>query len=852
MKKTILPDIRMLLFVAAMILWNVFPASGSETITFLKGKYTIEPVAKNAVRIRYASYYQQHPEKCELPDWLYVKNDKVKNCDLTVENDTVDHVLRIKDKTGKVVFTATNHSLKKYDNSMYAENPGYYEASLTFESPKDEYLYGLGQFQDGYSNVRGLSRRLTQVNTQISIPMLLSSKGYGILWNNYGLTEFNPCDVRGWRLSEVEGTGTSEMVNVTTTEGGRRERRERHVFEATIHIDETGDYALLLDVGQKMARRHNLAIDGKTVIEMQNMWLPPTASAIVHLEKGEHHVTAELTRGDEPKLSYGKVRDETTFRSPLADAVDYTVFVGSPDEIIATYRELTGECPLMPEWALGYIHCRERFHSSDEILQTANRFVEERMPISMIVQDWQYWGKYGWNSMQFDEEFYPSPKALTDSLHQMNIRLMVSVWSKIDKNSEVGRQMVADNYYIPNTDWIDFFNPDAATAYWKNFSTRLVPLGIDAWWQDATEPENDDLVGRRVNNGEWDGELVRNVYPLLVNKTVYEGLSTVQPENRPMILTRCGFLGIQRYGSAMWSGDVGNDWETFRRQITAGLGMQAAGIPWWTYDAGGFFRPGNQYTDKDYIHRMLRWIETSVYLPLMRVHGYMSNTEPWNYGAEAQTIITGCLKERYRLLPYIYSCAAAVSFDGSTLMRPLVFDFSGDSQALQQKYEYMFGPSLLVSPITEPDVTQWSSYLPKTVGGWYDYHTGQHYVGGQAVTTSVDNTKIPVFVRAGSVLPLSEDVMTIRIYPGADGDFTWYEDDGKTTAYKQGKQCRIHFHWDDAHRQLTVNKAIGDYKGKALGAYDGKVLGRIFNILLPDGTNTFVKYRGKKMTVTLK
>jgi alpha-D-xyloside xylohydrolase len=429
----------------------------------------------------------------------------------------------------------------------------------------------------------------------------------------------------------------------------------------------------------------------------------------------------------------------------VADAVDYTVFVGTPDEIIATYRQLTGECPEMPEWALGYIHCRERFHSSDEILQTANRFRSEKLPVSVMVQDWQYWGKYGWNSMRFDEEFYPDPKALTDSLHKMDMKLMVSVWSKIDKNSEVGKQMVAADNYIPGTDWIDFFNPDAAADYWKNFKERLLPLGIDAWWQDATEPENDDLQGRMVNNGKWTGERVRNVYPLLVNKTVYEGLKEAGKE--PMILTRCGFAGIQRYGSAMWSGDVGNDWETFRRQITAGLGMQAAGIPWWTYDAGGFFRPQNQYTDSAYIERMLRWIETAVYLPLMRVHGYMSNTEPWNYGKEAQDIIAQCLQERYRLMPYIKRCAKAVSEEGGTLMRPLVFDFADDAEALKQKYEYMFGPSLLISPVTEPGVTSWTTYLPKNAEGWTDYRTGKHYDGGQYVTTSVTKAYIPVFIR---------------------------------------------------------------------------------------------------------
>ena len=698
---------------------------------FGKGSLTVKPVARNAVRIQYA----EGAAKSDLPDWLYVRHDEVPSQDISVSIDAAQQTIKVCNQQGQPVFQAISHQMKDG------------EATLSFASPEDEYLFGLGQFQDGYSNVRGLSRRLTQVNTQISIPMLISSKGYGILWNNYGLTEFNPCSqsVRLTTVNRKPSTLNTEIVDVTSTEGGKREVRERHIFTATIDIAEAGDYALLLDVGQKMARRHNLAIDGENVIEMQNLWLPPTASKIVRLEAGRHVLEAELTKDDAPTLYYNKVENQTTFRSPVADAVDYTVFIGTPDEIIATYRELTGPAPLMPEWALGYIHCRERFHSSDEILQTARRFRDEGMPLSVIVQDWQYWGKHGWNAMQFDEDYYPDPKALTDSLHQMDVRLMVSVWSKIDKSSEVGRQMEQDNYYIPETDWIDFFNPEAAAAYWKNFNERLVPLGIDAWWQDATEPENDDLAGRRVNNGRWSGEQVRNVYPLLVNKTVYEGLQKVGRE--PMILTRCGFPGIQRYGSAMWSGDVGNDWETFRRQITAGLGMQAAGIPWWTYDAGGFFRPRDQYTNEDYIERMLRWIETCVYLPLMRVHGYMSDTEPWNYGPEAQAIITQCLKERERLQPYIRQCAGRVSTEGYTLMRPLVFDFADDPEALRQKYEYMFGPELLISPVTEPGVTEWTTYLPRNKNGWCDQRTGRHYDGGQYVTTPVNKTNIPVFIR---------------------------------------------------------------------------------------------------------
>ena len=718
MKKLLLS---VLLLVAVQLTW-------AEIVPFGKGQLTVKYVAKNAVRIQYDEGGAL-PE--QLPDWSYVKNDEVADHDITVKIDKKRQQVLVKDRQGRVVFTATRHD-------MQGE-----QATLTFKSPKDEYLYGLGQFQDGYTNVRGLSRRLTQVNTQISLPMVLSSKGYGVLWNNYGMSEFNPSS-ESVALKKGNGEGMREEVNITTTEGGKKEVRQRNIFSAELQIAKEGDYALLLDVGQQMARRHDLEIDGKKVMDMQNLWLPPTSSAIVHLKAGKHQLTSELTKDDKPVLYYHLVKDETTFRSPVAAKVDYTVFIGSADEVVATYRELTGPCAPMPSWALGYIHCRERFHSSDEILQTANRFKKERIPVGMLVQDWQYWGKYGWNAMRFDEDNYPDPKALTDYLHHMGIRFMVSVWSKIDKTSEVGKQMLASNYYIPNTDWIDFFNPDAAAAYWKNFAERLVPLGIDAWWQDATEPENDDLAGRMVNNGRWRGNAVRNVFPLLVNKTVYEGLKACG-QQEPFILTRCAYPGIQRYGAAVWSGDVGNDWETLRRQITAGLGVQAAGMPWWTYDAGGFFRPQNQYQDQAYIDRMLRWIELSVYLPLMRVHGYMSNTEPWNYGKEAQAAIANCIKEREALRPYIEECARRVSTEGYTLMRPLVFDFADDPEALAQKYEYMFGPKLLISPVTEADATEWKTYLPKTRGRWRDRHSGKYYAGGQTVTTQIDKTFIPVF-----------------------------------------------------------------------------------------------------------
>ncbi len=847
-------------------------ASFAQDLPFSHGTLRVRFLTENAARIQ----YMETANADTLPEWIYTKADLVKckvnkrggittlqTKKMTVSVNTLLQTVSILNAHHDTVFTATNHQLLRSGNNSPSFGGGRGEASLlSFTTPPTEFLYGLGQFQDGLSNLRGVSRRLTQVNTQISIPMLLSSRGYALLWNNYGMTEYNPAD-QSVALVKGQAEGATEVVDVTSTEGGRREVRRRNLYQATLDIPAEGDYSLLLDVGQTMARRHNLSIDGETVIDMQNTWLPPTTSAIVHLTAGKHQLQAELTSNDRPVLYYQPVDDTTVLRSPVAQAVDYTVFVGTADEAIAAFRHVSGDVPMLPKWALGYIHCRERYHSSDEILQTANRFRQEQIPLDVIVQDWQWWGKYGWNAMRFDEDHYPDPKALTDSLHAMNVRLMLSVWSKIDKNSELGKQMQADGHYIPGTDWIDFFDKDAAAAYWKNFSSRLVPLGIDAWWQDATEPENDDLLGRRVNRGRWPGELVRNVYPLLVNKTVFEGLRNDKPESRPLILTRCGFPGIQRYGSAMWSGDVGNDWETLRRQITAGLGMQAAGMPWWTYDAGGFFRPNNQYSDPAYHERLLRWIQTSVYLPLMRVHGYMSNTEPWNYGEQTQRLITESIRERHRLLPYIYSEAAAVSLKGSTLMRPLVFDFPNDTQALRQKFEYMFGPSLLVNSITAPEVRTWNTYLPQTPGGWYDFHTGRHYEGGQTVTTDVSPSYIPVFVRAGSILLLNSGDESSRtagiysppcregqgggsvlIYPGTDATYTLYEDDGTTFAYEQGAYSTITFRWNDRRGTLTIDRRQGTYPGMPQE--------RTFTVTLPDGTPRTIHYNGKKVVLSLR
>ena len=559
------------------------PVISSNTVSFksTQGTLSVTALADNAWRI------QCMPQDLELPELenlIYTQDNateqvsvKKRNGAYIVSTPGGKTSVMVKRRSGQIALLDTNGSVlvEEIPNTrdITQGRTGEYNSlavSQSFRTGADEFLFGTGQFQDGYLNINGLTRRLTQVNTQISIPMIISNKGYGILWNNYGLTDYNPSE----SIIELEqgGTdGTSVTVNATGTAGNVRERRFFNDFNGDLQITESADYSILLDVGQEMGRKHFLMIDGDTVINASNTWLPPTSSAIVHLDKGTHKLFVSGSRGDKPTVGIRKVTDVTTFSSPVAVALDYTVFAGSADEIISSYRNLTGTVPTMPEWAFGYIHCRERYDSQQELLENARHLKTENYKTSVIVQDWQWWGKYGWNAMQFDEGKYPDPKAMTDELHRNDMKLMLSVWSKIDKNSQVGREMNDAGYYIDGTDWIDFFNPAAADAYWKNFSEKLLPLGIDAWWQDATEPENDDLKGRLVAGGKIPGEFYRNAYPNKVNETVYNGLKKDQPDRDPMILTRSGFTGIQRYGAINWSGDVGNDWETLRRQIAGGL-----------------------------------------------------------------------------------------------------------------------------------------------------------------------------------------------------------------------------------------------------------------------------------------
>jgi len=859
-------DLLFLLLSASIALGSGCPAQNPSAYHGLSvkadcGVLSVVPVAAGVLRIRCAPKPAEettnlvliHPET-NLPFTLKRTAGVVSlmTSQLTATYDQKNGVLGFWDSKGRLLLEETPGA-RRVEPSTVQDQPTLI-AEDRFRSPADEHLFGSGQFQDGFLDVRDLPRRLTQVNSQISIPFLLSSKGYGLLWHNLGMTDLNPADNK--LVLAPGGAGITTTTAVTTSQGTRTVTRTTQVFAGDIQVNAPGRYAMMLDVGQKMAQRYHVEIDGKAVIDFANRWLPPTTSWFVQLNSGKHHVRVEGDAKDEPSIYWRPEADETVLRSPVSDGIDYLVFAGpDTDKIIAAYRKLTGQAPLLPIWAYGFIQCRERYSSSDEILENAGEFRARKLPMDVMVQDWQYWGKYGWNAMQWDEDHYPDPAALMRQLHDLHAELMVSVWSAIDPKSVVGQQFAARNMYLPGTQRIDFLSPDAREFYWKNFSSRMLSLGIDAWWMDATEPENDALAGEKTFAGP--GDRFRLIYPLLVTGTVYQGQRRDAPDKRVFILTRSGFLGEQRNAAAVWSGDVGSDWETLRRQVTAGLDYSITGLPYWTTDTGGFFRPSDQYTDSAYHERYLRWLQFSTFTPLMRVHGFQTKTEPWHFGQEVENEQRQYLELRYQLLPYIYSQAAEITFHGSTLMRPLVMDFRSDESALTQKYEFMFGPSLLIAPVLQPGVQQWSVYAPSTPGGWFDWWTESRIAYGKTTTMDAPLAKIPVLVKAGSIVPVGpieqyaeqdrSGQLELRVYPGTDADCTLYEDEGVNYAYEKGAYSTISFHWNDQLHTLTISERAG--------SYPGMIENRPFTIHMAGSdqrADKRVMYSGQRLTVELK
>jgi alpha-D-xyloside xylohydrolase len=832
-----------------------------------EGQLILKPLANNAVRVQFV---KETP--INLPELIYLPNS-IKMPSFTVQSREKQLELSV-DKI-KVVLNKQDGSLTFYNNQgmkLLKESPNSrflnrtftmgepsYNACVTFDSPVDEALYGLGAFQDGHFNLRNVPRDLLQLNTQISIPFYYSTKGYGLLWHQYGETRFNvPKDTIDLSIAKSKDTA-SKFVEATTDAGTKKLKTSSTAYTGNVNINKAGKYAFFLNYGN-MEHIHSLAIDGKKIIDQTNTWLPYSASAIVYLEKGNHAVEVIAKEKNSPTLTFQAVANFTTLESPNAKLLDYTVFAGpEADTIISAFRNLSGKVPMLPEHAFGFWQCKERYSSSTELINAVTEFRKRKIPLDIIVQDWQYWGKYGWGAMKFDENFYPNPKGMIDSLHQLNARFSISVWERVNKNADIGKAYQAANLYLPNEDVVDMLHPQVRKKHWENMDKGIFQKGVDGWWMDAVEPENDKMHGAKCYLGQ--GDYYRNTYPLFVSQAVYEGQRQTTSLKRVNNLTRCAFAGQQRYGTIVWSGDVGSTWDAFRRQINAGLGFCITGQPFFTTDIGGFFRPKTtQYTDTAYHELLIRWFQYGTFNAIQRIHGYKTNTELWLFG---DTVLQNCkemIDLRYRLIPYIYSTSWQVSKNNASMMKPLVMDFRSDTNVYNKNMQFKFGASFLVAPVVSPKTNTLPVYLPKSTH-WFDFYSGKTYQGGQTIIADAPLNKIPLFVKAGSIVPIGKsmqyvgekqhDTLEIRIYTGANGKFTLYEDEGDNYNYEQGKYATIGFKWNELLKKLTV--------GNREGSFEGMLQKRVLNIVLVNKTNgiganfskggKLVSYTGKSVDI---
>ncbi|MFP5235140.1 MAG: TIM-barrel domain-containing protein [Acidobacteriota bacterium] len=634
-----------------------------------------------------------------------------------------------------------------------------YRVSDRFMPQALEGFYGLGQHQSGAFNYNGNVVELAQANTDVAVPLLLSTNGYGILWNTAAHSWFD----------------------------------NRFPTELKLIAD-------------------------------------------------------------------------------AADAIDYYFIYGPEmDQVIHAYRDMTGHAPLFGKWAYGFIQSKDRYRSAKELLDVAAEYRDQHVPLDMIVQDWFWWKRQG--DPEFTDEYlkpYPDVPGAIQKLHDEHVHTIISTWAVTDEKSDLYKELKAQNLLIPGTTDYDATNPKARDVYWHHLEEPLMKMGWDGYWLDSAEPEccggfsDATLDDRQLFIG--NGARYTNIFPLMHSGGVYTHWRAATDRKRIFILTRSAFLGQQRYATTVWSGDVIGTFPVFKKQIAAGLNFELSGIPYWTTDIAGYGWPYERDTrDPKYQELYTRWYQFGAFCPIFRTHGHRTNNtnEIFSYGPQVPTLIQYD-KLRYRMLPYIYSLAWKVTSGDYTIMRPLVMDWREDANVRFIGDQYMFGPSILVNPVTEEGATQREVYLPPAPA-WYDFWTGEKLEGGKRIMAPAPLNRIPLYIKAGSILPLGPEVqyatekpdapITLRIYRGADADFTLYEDAGDTYDYEKGQHATIPLHWNDAAGTLTL--------AARQGSYPGMPQNRDFRIVLvgpgkgagPQPATTFDKeihYTGAEVTASLK
>lgn len=712
-----------------------------------------------------------------------------------------------------------------------------YHVQQEFLSPPGEALYGLAEGQDGVWNWRGMPIDLISQNIIGAFPVMVSSRGYGLLWDNESLTDFNPVSSNEEiRLKPSDRTG---------------------LFTAR----KTGDYVFFARGGDG-AGEIGIAVGGIVTHDDKNMWVPYTSVVRVHLTAGESYPVRLLGGGTKAKLYALPLRNTSTFRSEVGNEISYYFIYGpSLDHVVEGYRLLTGTAPLFPKWAYGFWQCREHYSSENETLDAAEGFRSRHIPVDLIVQDWQYWGKWGWGAYQFDPTAYPDPAGMIKRLHELNFHYMVSVWP--DPKGEILDELAKHHGVIDDTGYVNEFYSHARSIRWEYLKRYMFDLGVDAWWQDGEEA-NGKVRNHKVyvdNLGYVSGNPYTYYYPQVANEGIYEGQRVADPTKRVVQLGKTATLGFQRYAAVTWSGDVHGNWQAFSQQIPAGLNLSVGGMPYWTTDTGGFFRPEDQYSSGDYNRLLVRWFEYSTFCPILRIHGYKTETEMWKWPVSYKYLLMYD-NFRYRMLPYIYSEAWRVTHGNGTMMRPLIMDFQGDRNVDDIGDQYMFGSAFMVAPVTTSADLR-SVYLPQATG-WTNFWTGERVGGGQHLSVEAPLEQIPLFVRAGAILPLGptmeyatqkpEDPIELRVYPGANGSFVLYEDENDNYDYEKGLYAAIPITWNDSSQTLTIGSRSGDFPGMLKHRTFRVVVvrpghgGGLDTTLQPDRT---VSYSGDEETVNL-
>ncbi|ALM47869.1 alpha-xylosidase [Flavobacterium psychrophilum] len=849
-----------------------------------------------------------------------------------------DGGVNFKDKNGKVILTEKTGGGKTF-TPIEVEGTKGFSVRQIFNSPPDEAFHGLGQHQADEFNYKGKSEELFQYNTKVSVPFIVSNKNYGLLWDSYSLSRFgdsrpykqlnsvfklydkkgNPGSLTGTYTSEDKGVETlvrkeesiffEDIKSIKNLPKNFPLKNANVTYEGEIEAPESGNYKFTLYyAGYVKVYLNNVLVVQE---RWRTAWNPNSYKFTLPLEAGKR-VPLRVEWQPDGATSYCGLRALTpqqadeknnqVWWSEMNKKLDYYFVYGSTtDEVIKGYRTLTGKSQIMPKWAMGYWQSRERYKTQGEILSNLKEFRKRKIPIDNIVLDWNYWEEDAWGSHEFDKKRFPDPKGMVDSIHAMNGKMMISVWPKFYKTTEHFKEFDRKGWMYQQAikdsvrDWVgpgyvgsfyDAYSGGARKLFWKQIYDNLYPLGIDAWWMDASEPnvlDCTDMDYRKALCGPTalgSSTEFFNTYALMNAEAIYNGQRSVAPNKRVFLLTRSGFAGLQRYSTATWSGDIATRWEDMKAQISAGLNFAVSGIPYWTMDIGGFcvedrYVSGQQQYDKDgkenkdykeWRELNARWFQFGAFAPLYRAHGQFPFREPWNIAPEghpAYKSIVYYTNLRYRLMPYIYTMAGMTYFNDYTIMRPLFMDFPTDKKVENISDQFMFGPAFMVCPVYSYEARNRNVYFPAD-SNWYDFYTGNYITGGKQINVDAPYERIPLYIREGSIIPVGPEIqytgekpadkIVLYVYKGKDGSFTLYEDEDNNYNYESGKYSNIAFTYNDANGTLTIDERKGQFEGMLKSrtfeiVTVSKDKPKAFNY---DAKGQSVTYDGRRQTITLK